>query len=156
MRIRRARPTDRETLLDIWLRSVHVTHAFLSPDDIRTLTPQVREYLASDATEFWVACGESGEIMGFMGLAGNEMESLFLAPEHQRRGTGRRLVQHARSLRGDLTVEVNEQNTGARRFYEACGFVVAGRTETDRQGRSFPLLQLRSSRSGREPEAQES
>jgi putative acetyltransferase len=71
------------------------------------------------------------------------MDSLFLAPQFHRRGGGRRLVQHAQALYGELTVDVNEQNAAARAFYEACGFVVEGRSEHDDQGRPYPLLHLR-------------
>jgi putative acetyltransferase len=78
-----------------------------------------------------------------MGLSGSKLESLFLAPEFHRQGGGRRLVQHAQSLRGELTVDVNEQNAAACRFYEACGFVVEGRSELDSTGRPFPVLHLR-------------
>ena len=81
--------------------------------------------------------------MGFMGMAGSKMDALFLAPEFQGRGGGRRLVRHAQQLRGELTVDVNEQNPAARRFYEACGFVVEGRSEVDDAGRPFPLLHMR-------------
>jgi putative acetyltransferase len=143
MDIRRALPTDREVLLDIWLRSVRVTHTFVSEDDVRAMTPQVREYLTSSATEFWVLCNESGAVMGFMGMSGNKMESLFLAPEFHRRGGGRYLVRHVQAMHDELLVDVNEQNTAARAFYEACGFVVEGRSELDEQGRPYPLLHLR-------------
>ena len=70
------------------------------------------------------------------------MEALFLAPEFLRRGGGRRLVRHAQELRGELTVDVNEQNPAARQFYEACGFVAEGRSELDSDGRPFPLLHM--------------
>lgn len=143
MDIRRASPTDTDALLDIWLRSVRATHDFVSPEDIVLMHPQVRDYLCSDAAEFWVATDEDGQCIGFMGLAGPTMESLFLAPEHHRRGVGRRLVAHAQSLRAELLVDVNEQNAGARAFYEACGFVVTGRSATDDQGRPYPILHLR-------------
>ena len=143
MDIRRAMPTDREVLLDVWLRSVRATHTFLSEEDIQAMIPQVRDYLASSEPEFWVLCDDSGVIRGFMGMSGSKMDSLFLAPEFQRRGAGRRLVRHAQALRGELTTDVNEQNPAARRFYEACGFVVEGRSELDEQGRPYPLLHLR-------------
>ena len=81
--------------------------------------------------------------MGFMGMAGSTMESLFLAPEFHRQGGGRRLVQHARARRGELTVDVNEQNTAAVDFYKACGFVVEGRLDLDETGRPYPLLHMR-------------
>jgi len=141
--IRRAVPADREPLFDIWLRSVRATHTFLSEEDLKSLMPPVREYLASSATEFWVLQSDDGTLMGFMGMSGPKMESLFLAPEFHRGGGGRRMVQHARSLHGTLTVDVNEQNTNARLFYEACGFVVEGRSEHDESGRPYPLLHMR-------------
>jgi putative acetyltransferase len=143
MRIRRANPTEGDVLVDIWLRSVRATHTFLSEEDIQSLLPATRDYLTSDEPELWVLCSDSGAIMGFMGMSGSEIEALFLAPEFHGRGGGRRLVRHARELRGELTVNVNEQNGAARRFYGACGFVVEGRSELDDAGRPFPLLHLR-------------
>jgi putative acetyltransferase len=143
MDIRRAIPTDREVLLDLWLRSVRATHTFVPEEDVQTMIPQVRDYLASSGPEFWVACDDSGAIMGFMGMSGGKMESLFLAPEFLRRGAGRRMVRHAQALYGGLTAEVNEQNAAARAFYEACGFVVERRSELDEHGRPYPLLHMR-------------
>jgi putative acetyltransferase len=143
MNIRRAIPTDRDALVDIWLRSVRATHTFLSEEDIQSLLPLARAYLTSEEPELWVLCSDAGATMGFMGMSGSKMDALFLAPEFHRRGGGRRLVRHAQELRGELTVDVNEQNPAARRFYEACGFVVEGRSELDDTGRPFPLLHMR-------------
>jgi putative acetyltransferase len=143
MEIRQAISSDHAVLLDVWLRSVRATHTFVSDEELQSMIPQVRDYLASREPEFWVVVDDSGAVMGFMGMSGSKMESLFLAPEFQRRGAGRRLVQHAQALHGELTVDVNEQNAAARRFYEACGFVVEGRSEFDDQGRPYPLLHLR-------------
>jgi putative acetyltransferase len=143
MNIRRANPSDRDRLLDIWLRSVRATHTFLSEADIQSLHPFVRDYLGTAESEIWVLGSDSGVLMGFMGMSGCKMEALFLAPEFHRQGGGRRLVRHAQELGGELTVDVNEQNPAARRFYEACGFVVEGRSELDSGGRPFPLLHLR-------------
>jgi putative acetyltransferase len=143
MDIRRAIPADREAFPEVWLRSVWATHTFVSEEDIQSMIPQVRDYLVSSATEFWVVCEDTGTVMGFMGMSGSKMESLFLAPEFHRRGAGRRLVRHAQALHGELTVDVNEQNEVARAFYEACGFVVEGRSALDDQGRPYPLLHMR-------------
>ena len=143
MHIRRAIPTDPEVLLDIWLRSVQATHTFVSEEDIQFFIPLVQDYLAASESELWVLCSDSGAIMGFMGMAGNKIDALFLAPEFHRHGGGRQLVQHAQALRGELTVDVNEQNLMACRFYEACGFVVEGRSELDDTGRPYPLLHMR-------------
>ena len=143
MTIRRAMPADREVLLDIWLRSVRATHTFVPEHDLQSMIPQVREYLASGEPEFWVIRDDTEAIMGFMGMSGGNMQSLFIAPEFHRRGAGRRLVRHAQARHAELTVDVNEQNSAARVFYEACGFVVEGRSELDDQGRPYPLLHMR-------------
>jgi putative acetyltransferase len=156
MNIRRAAPADRDAMADIWLRSVRATHSFLTEQDIASLLPPTQEYLASCEPEFWILCSDAGDRVGFMAMAGSKMDALFLAPEFHRRGGGRRLVEHARQLKGELTVDVNEQNEAARRFYEACGFVVEGRSAVDDAGRPFPLLHMRLADSDRAQRKQDS
>jgi putative acetyltransferase len=143
MQVRRGTPEDRDVLFEVWLRSVEATHAFVSEADVQGFKPLVRDYLASNETEFWVLCDADGAVAGFMGMAGSKMESLFLAPEFHRRGGGRRLVEHARGRYDALTVDVNEQNAAAVAFYKACGFCVEGRSELDENGRPYPLLHMR-------------
>jgi putative acetyltransferase len=143
MHIRLANPTDHDVLVGIWLRSVRSTHTFLSEEDIQSFLPATRDYLTSDEPELWILCSDSGAVMGFMGMAGSEIAALFFAPEFRGRGGGRQLVRHAQELRGELIVAVNEQNVAAHGFYEACGFVVEGRSDLDDAGRPFPLLHMR-------------
>ena len=143
MRIREARPADSDTLLDLWLRAVRATHAFLSESEIQNLLPHVRDYLRALPPEFVVLASGAGQVLGFMGMTGSKIDSLFLAPEFHGQGGGRRLIEHALQRHPELTVDVNEQNPGACRFYEACGFVVDGRSETDEAGRPYPILHLR-------------
>ena len=142
--IRPARPADSGTLLELWERSVRATHEFLTEADIVGLRPHVAQALRDGALELWVLTDEGDVPIGFMGLAGDDIAALFLEPAHRERGGGRRLVAHAQALRGgELTVDVNEQNPAARGFYEALGFVVAGRSTLDADGRPFPLLHMR-------------
>jgi putative acetyltransferase len=142
--IRRAHPQDSNALLALWERSVRATHEFLTEDDIVGLRPHVARALRDDALELWVLAGAGDVPVGFMGLAGDDIAALFLEPAHRGRGGGRRLVAHAQALRGgELTVDVNEQNPAARGFYEALGFVVAGRSPLDPDGRPFPMLHMR-------------
>ena len=136
MQIRPACDQDHETLLDIWERSVRATHGFLSEVDIQFLLPLVRDHALKEL-ELWVLVSETAVPMGFSGLSGNKLEALFLAPEHSGCGGGRKLVEHARWLKGPLLVDVNEQNPQARQFYEAMGFVVHGRSELDGGGNPF-------------------
>jgi putative acetyltransferase len=52
-------------------------------------------------------------------------------------------VQHALKAHPHLTLDVNEQNPAAQRFYEHLGFAVQGRSELDSQGRNYPLLHMK-------------
>jgi putative acetyltransferase len=143
MKVRAARREDREPLLALWERSVRATHEFLTPDDIVALRPLVAVELASDAIEWWVL-EIDGATAGFLGFANDAIEALFIDPSRRGEGGGTLLVEHAQRLsRGVLTVDVNEQNESARRFYERRGFAVTGRSPTDSGGRPFPILHMR-------------
>jgi len=141
--IRRASSPERPALFDIWRRSVTGSHRFLREEDVQTLTPAVHEYLSLPKLQLWVLCDPSNTPVGFMGLQDAAVDSLFIAPEHWRQGGGTLLINYARQLNGLLTVDVNEQNTGALDFYRAMGFEVIGRSPVDSAGRPFPLLHLR-------------
>jgi putative acetyltransferase len=143
MSIRPGEAADHERLVEIWLSAVRATHAFLTEEDIQVLLPIVRES-ALAGLEIWVLCRETGEAIGFMGLSGSDVKALFIAPPWTRRGGGRLLLDHARWLKGPrLTVDVNEENLAAARFYVACGFRVTDRSDLDEAGRPFPLLHMR-------------
>jgi putative acetyltransferase len=142
MHVREGRPADRGVLLEIWLRSVRATHAFLTETDIQVLLPLVRDQ-ALPHLELWVLSSDDGVLAGFIGLSGSMVEALFIAPEWFGHGGGTLLLDHARRLKGALSVDVNEQNPEALRFYLAKGFTVVGRSPLDAQGRTFPLLHLR-------------
>jgi putative acetyltransferase len=142
--IRPARASEHGALVAVWERSVRATHHFLAEEDIAFFRPLVAEELAAGTLELWVVAAPDDAPVGFLGLSGNSIEALFLAPECRGAGLGRRLVEHARALRGAvLIVAVNEQNDAARRFYERLGFVVVGRSPLDPSGRPYPLLHMR-------------
>ena len=142
-RVRRARPADRERLLDIWERSVRATHHFLVERDIVALRPLVILELRSDDLQWWVLADPHDEAIGFLGYANDTIEALFVDPRHARRGGGSALVAHAQRLSSaGLEVDVNEANEGARRFYASQGFVAVGRSPTDDAGRPFPIVHM--------------
>ncbi|MEM7166393.1 MAG: GNAT family N-acetyltransferase [Planctomycetota bacterium] len=141
MHIRAARSDESELLHAIWLRSVRATHDFVAADDLQSFIPLVRTYLTT-ATDLDVLC-DGDTVIGFMGMTGSQIDILFLEPDHLRRGGGRLLIDHARARHGELTVDCNEQNVAACRFYAACGFVVEGRSPLDTTGRPYPLVHMR-------------
>ena len=143
MHIRLARVEEREQLLALWERSVRASHRFLRESDVVELRPFVELELAGEGVDWWVLAPEGSGPIGFLGYSPGTIEALFLDPDHLGKGGGRLLVEHAQQLAGSaLRVDVNEQNDSARRFYEALGFAVTGRSETDAGGRPFPLLHM--------------
>ncbi|MDE7240952.1 MAG: GNAT family N-acetyltransferase [Desulfovibrio sp.] len=139
--MRPARAADHAALVDVWRRSVKASHDFLAPGAVEEIEAEVRRALAAVAEVWLVEAG--GEPVAFLGCTGPHVDMLFVAPRHFRRGLGTRLLDHARRRHGPLAVEVNEGNASAQAFYRARGFVLAGRSPVDSQGRPYPLLRLR-------------
>jgi len=135
-----------DRLVEIWCQAVRHTHHFLAEEDFQFFHEMVKGGVLREV-ELWVAVNGEQEPVGFIGLDGSKVEMLFVDPAFHGKGTGRQLLQHAERLKGSvLRVDVNEQNAGARVFYERYGFRVEGRSEQDSSGRPYPLLHLALSR----------
>ncbi|MCG7505314.1 acetyltransferase [Mesorhizobium retamae] len=141
MKIRPYSDEDNARLVDIWLAAVRATHEFLTEEDIQFFLPKLRDQYIP-ALEVYIAEDDDGQLLGFSGLDGANLEMLFIDPAHHGFGIGKLLVDHAVALKGPLKVDVNEQNPGALAFYLKCGFTQVGRSEFDGTGKPFPLLHL--------------
>ncbi|WP_373354938.1 GNAT family N-acetyltransferase [Pseudoroseicyclus sp. CXY001] len=127
--------TDLERLSDIWFAASLLAHPFIGEPRLieqRRLIEQ--EYLPKAETA--VAC-LGGEPAGFISLLGTFVGGIFVAPERQGLGIGRRLIFHALARTGELTLEVYTANRQAVRFYEALGFRQLSRREVDDEGLPF-------------------
>lgn len=133
-------PVDAPAIHAVWVRAVRATHHFLSDTDFDDISAMVRDDYAPQA-DFLVA-ERAGVIVGFMGMTGRTIDSLFLDPDIFGQGLGRAFVARAAQAGTPLAVDVNEQNTGARAFYERLGFTVVSRSDTDDRGRPYPILHL--------------
>lgn len=121
MRIRTARKEDHPVLAEIFLRArmdafgwaVPASHAW---EDFAEQTEGEMIHLAED---------EAGEILGFISVweADNFVHHLFVAPEHQRKGVGKALLDDLSSRRsGPFTLKCVEENTAALAFYQMQGW----------------------------------
>jgi putative acetyltransferase len=138
--IRDAEPGEREALVGIWRRAVEATHHFLAAGEVDDLEPRSRAELARAAVR--VAVADDGPV-GFLAGSGGAVDALFVDPAVHGRGAGTALLDDAAAHHAVLTVDVNEQNPAARAWYARRGFVETGRSETDDEGRPYPLLHLR-------------
>ncbi|MGY5004218.1 GNAT family N-acetyltransferase [Streptomyces griseus] len=125
MVIRRYAHTDENALMDIWSRAGRTAHPFIPGEGEGERAREMREVHLVHA-ENWVA-ESNGRVVALLGLLDAEIGGLFVAPEAQGTGVGRRLVEHAAALHGSLTLEVYEKNTRARGFYARMGFVEESR-----------------------------
>lgn len=138
---RPSRPGDAGALHRVWSRAVQATHDFLRAEDFEQISDMVREAYFPNA-EF-LAAERRGDIVGFMGMTGAMIDSLFIDPDSIGRGLGRLFVERAAETANPRDVEVNEQNTGAVAFYRRLGFTQTARRERDDQGRAYPILVMR-------------
>jgi putative acetyltransferase len=135
-------PPDFAEITDVWEASVRATHDFLREVDIQKMKPLVRDASLYLVTLFGIR-GADGRILGFIGVAGNKVEMLFIHPDARGKGIGKQLLHYAVDHLGTDEVDVNEQNAQAVGFYLHAGFKVTGRSERDGQGQPFPLLHLK-------------
>ena len=141
MTIRASRPDDAERVIEIWQRAVEATHDFLAPSDRSAIEKEVGSFLPQ--APLWIAADNDDLGLGFMLLDGSHLDALFVDPACHRQGIGSRLLTHAWSLNGIISVDVNKANMQAAEFYRRNGFVEIGRSDRDSQGRPYALLHLR-------------
>ena len=77
-----------------------------------------------------------------MGIEDHSLEMLFISPEERGKGLGKALILYGIEHYEVERLAVNEQNPGAKGFYEHMGFQVYKRTENDEQGNPYPLLYM--------------
>ncbi len=132
-------------LTALWERSVRATHDFISAAEIEKIRPEARAGLEQIPVLLVCLNGgeDSSEPVGFLGVEGRKVEMLFVDPAARGRGIGSLLMREAAERTGADEVDVNEQNSQAVGFYEHLGYHVFARSETDDQGRPFPILHLR-------------
>ena len=135
-------PETLNMLVGLWERSVRATHLFLSDAEIAG----IKEYVPTALREVGhliVAEDDAGKPTAFMGIEGDRLEMLFLAPDERGNGLGRRLLELGIRGYGVNEVTVNEQNPQAVGFYRHMGFAAYRRTELDEQGNHYPLLYMK-------------
>lgn len=131
-----------QNLLDVWESSVKATHLFLSEEERN----KIKQYVPQAFTGvpvLLVAEKEDGTPAGFMGIAEQMLEMLFISNESRGNGIGKMLLQYGIDNYSVNELAVNEQNPLAKGFYEHMGFEVYRRTELDEQGNPYPLLYMK-------------
>ena len=124
VRLRRAGPADVPAIAAIHLAARR--HAMPWLPELHGAA-ETRAWVAQTVlaeAQVWVAVDEAGTVAGFLALAGEMLEQLYVAPERQGGGVGSLLLRSAKELSpAGLRLYSFARNRRARDFYEARGFV---------------------------------
>lgn len=132
--------TDLKKLSNIWFEASLKAHPFIGEARLTEQRKLIEEeYLPKAETS--VACLD-GEAIGFISLLGSFVGGIFIAPERQGLGVGRRLIADAFARTGELSLEVYTENEQAVRFYSRIGFREVSRRDIDDSGFPFPNATL--------------
>ncbi|QLG45866.1 GNAT family N-acetyltransferase [Costertonia aggregata] len=127
-------------VVELWEASVRATHHFLREEDIEYFKPLI---LNTYLDEVELKCiRENKKIVGFIGVADQNLEMLFIHPEYRGKGIGKTLLDYAINKLKVTKVDVNEQNEQAVGFYKYCGFEFVKRLELDSSGKPYPTLHM--------------
>ena len=125
--IRRYEPEDFNVVNDLWRRSRLRAFPDLQARKGHT-AEEDREYFRDVVLvrhDVWVA-ELDGCVAGFLAIAGDFIDQLYVDPDHQRKGLGSALIAHAQGLSpSGLRLFTFQINRNGRAFYEGQGFVAA-------------------------------
>lgn len=121
------------SVAEVWLRARKASIPAIPPP-VRS-DDEVRAYFRDvvlPSTEVWVALDP--DVVGLLVLAGDVIDHLYVDPDHQRRGVGTALLDHAKRQRPrGLQLWTFQSNLGAQRFYERHGFAAVEETDGDNE-----------------------
>ena len=132
---------DHTQLIEIWQAAVLATHDFLSTSEVKRLKQLILTTYFDVVTLKGVK-NSFGQWIGFIGISVDKIEMLFVDPKFHGQGFGAMLCLHATNVLGVTKVDVNEQNLKAKAFYSKMGFEVFARSETDGEGKPYPILHM--------------
>ncbi|MGY3794875.1 acetyltransferase [Aquimarina sp. 433] len=133
--------SEYQEVVEVWESSVRATHHFLKEEDIIYFRPLIlNTYL--DAVTLRCIRNENKKIVGFLGVAEQNLEMLFIDPNYRGKKIGKTLLEYSIDQMEVIKVDVNEQNEQAVGFYKHEGFEVIGRSELDGTGKPYPILHM--------------
>lgn len=123
--IRPYREEDFESVTQFWFDAMEVAMPGLAGRLGHELNG-AREYfknVVAVENQLWVYELDNKPV-GYLGIAGEFIDRLYVHPAYHRRGIGQALLDHARTLSPNhLWLYTHQANTNARALYEKNGFV---------------------------------
>lgn len=121
--IRAAVSADYPAIVRLWLAASLQAHDFIAAEYWEKMQKSiVRDYLPNSQTFVFV---DKRQIKGFISIVDDcHVGALFVAPQHQGRKIGTKLIKYVRRHRGHLSLNVYAQNRQAVYFYQYNDFKI--------------------------------
>jgi len=130
--IREYNEKDVESVLSIWLEASVKAHDFISADFWESKIDDMRNiYIPASETFVFE---ENSKVLGFYALYKSSLAAIFVLPENQSKGIGKKLIEHAKTQRGHLELSVYKENQASFNFYVSQGFKVISEQPDEHTG----------------------
>lgn len=117
--IREFKTKDLDDVMKIWLDTNTNAHDFIQKsywqdnyDEVRRMMPEAEIFIYEN----------NQTIQGFIGLMDDYIAGIFIDSGCQSQGIGKALLDHAKKVHSNLSLQVYKNNEGAVRFYVREGF----------------------------------
>ncbi|WP_338151825.1 GNAT family N-acetyltransferase [Enterococcus cecorum] len=88
------RDTYLQLIVQLWEANVKVTHTFLTKEEIQNIKQYVPQAVEHEP-HLCIALSEKGELLGFIGVADQRLEMLFIQVNARGQGIGKQLLRYA-------------------------------------------------------------
>lgn len=129
--IRELRKQDLAAVMPIWLDANINAHSFIDTAYWKSNYPLVKTILPK--AEVYVYESKN-EIKGFIGLTDDYIEGLFVKGNARSKGIGKQLLDYAKNLKPQLSLQVYQKNERAVCFYKRENFFVLSESIDDTAG----------------------
>ena len=119
--VRDLKKSDINRVADIWLDTNIKAHHFIHAQYWKSNLELVKEMLLQ--AEVYVYENDQ-KIQGFVGMSDEYIEGIFVSDEMQAQGIGKILLNHVKSKKNTLLLNVYQKNTQAISFYQREGFKI--------------------------------
>lgn len=122
--IRKMNAIEVDTLVSLWFKASVQAHSFIPEDFWKSqMLAMKQSYLPNSDTYIYE---EDNHILGFISYHQGFIPALFVTPNAQSQGIGRKLLDFIKQQYQQLELAVYAKNQRAHRFYLAQGFKDSG------------------------------